>query len=133
MELGRTALEREVDRAIDRIFAQKAHLTRFFKNHPRKQLFLDNLGKELYVAHNRAVLRHGPESLAKTILLMTKTFCQVALKHEQESMLSSAEKNRLRAENERFQAAEDIVRDAAPDMLRDDFRVKEVSDGHETQ
>lgn len=133
MELGRTALEREVDRAIDRIFAQKDHLTRFFKNHPRKQLFLDNLGKELYVAHNRAVLKAGPESLAKTILLMTKTFCQVALRHEQESMLSSAEKTRLREENERFQRAEDIVREAVPGMLSDDFRVKEVPHGQDEQ
>lgn len=128
MELGLTPIEREVDRNIDQIFKTKPDLVRFFKNHPKKNTFLANLAKELYAADNRKVLKSGPEVLAKTIREMTKTFCQVALEHANQSSLSANERSRRIDEANRVQKAEETVKELMPDFDVGNFRVKDLAD-----
>lgn len=129
MELGLTPVEREVDRNIDSIFKTKPEIARFLKNHPKKPTFIQNLTKELYVADNRAVLRSGMEQLAKTIRLMTKTFCEVALEQARQASLSQAERSRITAQADKVKNAEELIRDMMPEFDSSEYRVKELSDG----
>lgn len=129
MELGSSAIEREIDRGIDRIFKTKPDLAKFFKEHPRKPAFVTNLAKQLYHADNRKALQSGPLILADTIFQMTKTYCKVCLEHHDQSQLTHAEITRRKDEASRIQNAEAIVKEALPDLSTDDFKYKELSDG----
>ena len=126
MELGRSAIEREVDRSIDRVFKTKPDIGSMLKNHARKGLFCDNLLLQLRTADGRQVIKSGVEHLAETIFLMTKTFCKAALEYEEQKLLSPAEISRRKAEASKIQDAEAIVKDAMPNLNTDDFSLREV-------
>lgn len=126
MELGRSAIEREVDRGIDRIFKTKPDIASMLKNHPRKQVFAERLLGQLQTADGRNVIKSGVEHLAETIFLMTKTFVKAALEFEEQKLLSHAEISKRKAEASKIQDAEAIVRDAMPNLNTDDFSLREI-------
>jgi len=128
MELGSSAIEREIDRGIDRIFKTKPDLAKFFKHHPRKPAFVSKLSEQLYHADNRKALKSGPLVLADTIFQMTKTYCKVCLEHHEQSQLTHAEITRRKDEASRIQNAEEIVKEAMPELDTDDFSYKELND-----
>lgn len=126
LALGGSALEREVDRNINDIFKEKPDLARFFRQHGRKTLFLQNLAKELARADNKRVLKTGPETLAYSIREMTKLYCKLVLEHTEQQNLSSLERHRRIAEADRIKEAEGIVKEALPNLEVDDFKTKEL-------
>lgn len=128
MELGQSALEREIDRGIDKIFKTKPELARALRNHPRKPRFVENLGRELQHADNRLVLKSGVDTLAKTIFEMTKTYCKVALESMEQEAMSQNERTRRVDEANRIKNAEEIVKEAMPNLDIDDFKVAEATD-----
>lgn len=130
MELGLSALEREVDRHIESIFKDKTDLQRFFKTYERKPEFLKNLAREMRKADAKKVLKSGPETIAWTVREMTKTYCRLALQHQEERQLSALERSRRIQQADQLKESEGIVREAIPDIDLDNFKVKEAQNGN---
>lgn len=127
----RSDIKKIFDQFIEEKFRPRPDLKRFFLNHPRKGICIDNLCEQIALCEKRIYsITFNSATYRDTIRQIAKMFCETALTQREQSLLSDAEKTRIRRHNEQDQRTDEVIEEMKKDGLIEDHdaTVKELPD-----
>lgn len=96
------------DEEIDKIFKNRPEITRFIKNHERKELVVRNLCAEI-IKCEKFSLNFDCNKYSKVIGSVARMFASHAIRFAEESIVSENEKRRRIAEADKVKRAEEAM------------------------